>query len=162
MCEPISGDLAFRPLRLSDREEIRRFYADMGEKSAAFFNVDHGNERRTMEFFENGKPDHRFFVAADGERIAGLVFVWDIDRALPWLGIAVRDAYQGKGVGTFLLHALFDLLRAHGYGGLILRTAKDNAGAQRLYEKTGFERVGEHPSGELLYIKRFETGERLD
>jgi ribosomal protein S18 acetylase RimI-like enzyme len=158
----MTDHLIFRPLRLSDRDEIQKFYADMGEESAAFFNVNRGNERRTMEFFENGKPDHRFFVAADGERIAGLVFVWDVDRALPWLGIAVRDDYQGRGVGAFLLNALFDLLRAHGYGGLILRTAKHNVGAQRLYEKTGFERVGEHPSGELLYIKRFETEEPLD
>lgn len=154
--------LSFRPLHLSDRDEIRRFYADMGEESAAFFNVNRGNERRTMEFFENGKRDHRFFVAADGERIAGIAFVWDVDRALPWLGIAVRDDYQGRGVGTFLLSALIDLLRQHGYGGLILRTAKNNVAAQRLYEKTGFERVGEHPSGEFLYIKRFETGEPLD
>lgn len=158
----MTDHLIFRPLRLSDRDEIQKFYADMGEESAAFFNVNRGNERRTMEFFENGKPDHRFFVAADGERIAGLAFVWDVDRALPWLGIAVRDDHQGRGVGTFLLNALFDLLRQHGYGGLILRTAKSNVGAQRLYEKTGFERVGTHPSGELLYIKRFETREFLD
>ena len=158
----MSESLTFRPLRPSDRDEMQKFYADMSEKSAAFFNVNHGNERRTMEFFENGKPDHRFYVAADGKRIAGLVFIWDIDRALPWLGIAVRDDYQGRGVGTALLHELFALLRAHGYGGLILRTAKDNTQAQRLYEKTGFERVGEHPSGELLYIKRLEREKQLD
>ncbi|MBQ6019584.1 MAG: GNAT family N-acetyltransferase [Clostridia bacterium] len=154
-------NLTFRPLRPADRDEIIKFYADMGEESAAFFNVNRGNERRTMEFFENGKPDHRFFVAADGDRIAGLVFLWDIDRALPWLGIAVRDDYQGRGVGTFLLNETFALLRARGYGGLILRTAKNNTGAQRLYEKTGFERVGEHPSGELLYLKRFPAREPL-
>lgn len=154
--------LIFRPLRLSDRDEIQTFFSDMGEKSAAFFNVNHGNERRTMEFFENGKPDHRFFVAEDGERIAGLVFIWDVDRTLPWLGIAVRDDYQGRGVGTYLLNTLIDLLRANSYGGLILRTAKNNIGAQRLYEKAGFECVGEHASGELLYIKRFETRKCLD
>ena len=153
--------LTFRPMRLSDREEIRKFYDDMGEESAAFFNVDHGNERRTMAFFDNSKPDHRFFVAEDGGRIAGLLFVWDIDRSVPWLGVAVRDDYQGKGVGTFLLNGVFALLRENRYGGLLLRTAKTNAAARRLYEKTGFEHIGEHPSGELLYLKRFETGASL-
>ena len=153
--------LVFRPMARSDRDEIQNFYDDMSGQSAAFFNVNHGNERRTMEFFENGKPDHRFFVAADGERIAGLLFIWDIDRSLPWLGIAVRDDYQGRGVGSFLLRSLFDLLQGRGYGGLILRTARNNTGAQRLYEKTGFERMGEHPSGELLYIKRFDMGETV-
>lgn len=151
-------NITFRPMALSDRNEIQKFYDDMGEESAAFFNVDHGNERRTMEFFENGKPDHRFFVAEDEDGIAGLLFIWDIDRAVPWLGIAVRDDRQGRGVGSFLLYRLFDLLKSRGYGGLILRTAKNNTNAQRLYEKTGFERVGEHPSGELLYLKRFEMG----
>ena len=154
--------LTFRPLCPADRDEIQAFYADMGEKSASFFNVDHGNERRTMAFFENGKPDHRFFVAADGERIAGLVFIWDIDCAVPWLGVAVRDDYQGVGVGTFLLNALFAILRARRYGGLLLRTAKTNTAAQRLYEKTGFVCIGTHPSGELLYLKRFETEAPLD
>ncbi len=154
-------NLIFRPMVQADRDEIQKFYDDMGEQSAAFFNVNRGNERRTMEFFENGKPDHRFFVAEDGGTVAGLLFIWDIDRALPWLGIAVRDDYQGRGVGGFLLRSLFDLLKSRGYGGLILRTAKNNTGAQRLYEKMGFERVGEHPSGELLYIKRFEMGEPL-
>lgn len=92
--------LTFRPMRLSDREEIRKFYDDMGEESAAFFNVDHGNERRTMAFFDNSKPDHRFFVAEDGGRIAGLLFVWDIDRSVPWLGVAVRDD-SGQRRGHF-------------------------------------------------------------
>ena len=154
--------LIFRPMARSDRDEIQKFYNDMSGQSAAFFNVNRGNERRTMEFFENGKPDHRFFVAEDNGNVAGLLFIWDIDRSLPWLGIAVRDDYQGRGVGGFLLGSLFDLLQNRGYGGLILRTAKNNTSARRLYEKTGFEFMGEHPSGELLYIKRFEAGDPLD
>jgi hypothetical protein len=39
----------------------------------------------------------------------------------------------------------------------MLITASDNTRGQYLYESTGYEKFGVHPSGELLYIKRFIT-----
>ena len=71
----------------------------------------------------------------------------------------MRDEYQGRGLGSFMLRELFCLLRREGCGGVLLRTAPDNAPAQRLYERAGFERIGEHPSGEYLYLKRFSREE---
>ena len=87
--------------------------------------------------------------------MAGHLFIWDTDTAVPWLGIAVRDDFQGRGIGTFLLTSLFSVLQEEGYGGLLLRTAVNNTAAQRFYEKSGFIRLGTHPSGEYLYVKRF-------
>ena len=147
--------MTVRKMQMCDREKVADFYASMGERSAHFFNVNHGNEKRTMEFFENGKKDHIFYVAFDGEELVALAFIWDIDRTVPWFGIAVRDSAQGKGVGTAFMKAIFADILALGYAGLLLRTATDNIPAQHLYEKCGFERLGTHPSGEYLYIKRF-------
>lgn len=147
--------MTVRKMQLCDREKVVEFYASMGERSAHFFNVNHGNERRTMEFFENGKKDHIFYVAFDGGELVALAFIWDIDRTVPWFGIAVRDYAQGKGVGTAFMKEIFADILALGYAGLLLRTATDNIPAQRLYEKCGFERLGTHPSGEYLYLKRF-------
>ena len=147
--------MTVRKMQMCDREKVADFYASMGEKSAHFFNVNHGNEKRTMEFFENGKKDHVFYVALDGEEPVALAFMWDIDRTVPWFGIAVRDSAQGKGVGTAFLQKILDDILGAGYAGLLLRTATDNIPAQKLYEKCGFERLGVHPSGEYLYLKRF-------
>lgn len=147
--------MTVRKMRMSDREQIADFYASMGEKSAHFFNVNHGNEKRTMEFFENGKKDHIFYVAVEGDEIVALAFLWDLDVKIPWFGIAVRDSMQGKGVGTAFLREIFSELKKADYAGLLLRTATDNLPAQGLYEKCGFERLGVHPSGEYLYLKRF-------
>ena len=138
-----------------DKEKVIDFYNCMGEKSAHFFNVNHGNEKRTMEFFENGKKDHIFYAAFESEELIAIAFIWDIDRTVPWFGIAVRDSMQGKGVGTAFMREIFAELKSAGYAGLLLRTAADNIPAQHLYEKCGFERIGVHPSGEYLYIKRF-------
>lgn len=152
-------DYTFREMRQNDKEKMRAFYAGLGEESTAFFNVNHGNENRTMDFFSSPRPHHRYFVAEIGNEIAGHLFIWDTDTAVPWLGIAVRDDFQGQGAGAYMLRSLFSLLEGEGYGGLLLRTAQTNTAAQRLYEKCGFQRLGAHPSGEYLYLKRFDRKE---
>ena len=148
--------MTIRHLNNADREQILTFFAMMGEKSASFFNVNRGNEKRVMAFFENGKPDHEFFVLEQDGEIMALAFLWDLFSLVPKFGIAVRDDQQGKGVGTFFLTGLLDRFRAEGYAGVLLTTAKTNYGAQRLYEKCGFERLGTAENGEYVYIRRFE------
>lgn len=151
--------MTIRDMKMSDREAIQSFFANMSEHSVSFFNVNQGNEKRTMEFFENGKTDHRFFVVAEDKEIIALAFIWDIDTSLPWFGIAVDDKYQGRGIGKLLIDYIFSFLKAENYGGLILRTSTENIPAQKLYEKCGFEKIGTHPSGEYLYIKRWHTND---
>lgn len=148
--------MLFRKMEMSDKNKIAEFYASLGERSAYFFNENHGNEKRTMGFFENGKPGHIFYVAFEGEELVGHAFIWDIDKSVPWFGIAVRDSAQGKGYGTAIINEVFVDIRSQGYAGLLLRTATDNIPAQHLYEKCGFEKLGVHPSGQYLYLKRFE------
>jgi len=148
-------DVIFREMNKEDREKITEFYRSLGSESTAFFNLNGGNERRSLDFFENNRPGHRFFVAEEEGVIIGHLFIWDTDYTVPWMGIGVRDQCQGKHIGSFMLEKLFELLKKEGYAGLMLRTAQNNIPAQRLYEKRGFERIGAHPSGEFLYIKRF-------
>ena len=152
----IAEGIVFRRMRREDRETVQSFFDEMGEESASFFNVDHGNEKRVMAFFSSGKPDHRFWVAeADGTAV-GLAFIWDLFSRVPWFGVAVRDGWQGRHIGTGLVTAVCEECASEGRGGLLLRTAESNRKARALYEKCGFERIGLHPSGELLYLKRFE------
>lgn len=149
------NDLVFRPFTPEDKAEVKAFFADMGEESAFFFNVAHGNERRTMEFFENGKPDHRFFGLFEDGRLLAYAFIWDIDRTVVWFGIAVRDGVQGRGLGGKLTSLVLEECRKAGYAAVLLRTRADNIRARKLYEDQGFEELGTHPSGEILYMRRF-------
>lgn len=149
-------NVIFRSFLPEDKEKVEAFFADMGEKSASFFNVAHGNERRTMEFFENGKRDHRFFGLFKDERLLAYAFIWDIDTTVVWFGIAVRDGCQGRGLGSLLTRLVLEKCRKMGYGAVLLRTRADNVGARKLYESQGFEEIGTHPSGEILYIRRFD------
>jgi putative acetyltransferase len=61
------------------------------------------------------------------------------------IGMAVRDDWQGRGVGTALMEAALDL--ADNWLNLTrieLRVYTDNAAAIALYEKYGFEVEGTH------------------
>ncbi|QIN84799.1 GNAT family N-acetyltransferase [Rubrobacter tropicus] len=61
------------------------------------------------------------------------------------IGMAVRDEWQGKGVGTALMEAALDL--AHNWLALTrieLEVYTDNAAGIALYERFGFEREGTH------------------
>lgn len=144
-----------RKMTLRDEEGVKRFYRSLGEEAAFYFNNGGGNEARTMQFFAGGKPDHLFHVVSTEGEIAALAFLWDLDSGVPWFGIGVGDPYRHLGVGSALLAQQLALCGKRGFGGMLLRTHKNNLAAQKLYERFGFERLGEHPSGEYLYIRRY-------
>jgi GNAT superfamily N-acetyltransferase len=64
-----------------------------------------------------------------------------VDEQTPELAIAVVPSRRGHGVGDALLNALLDRAREAGHAALSLSVDARNAGAIRLYEKHGFERV---------------------
>jgi L-phenylalanine/L-methionine N-acetyltransferase len=73
------------------------------------------------------------------------------------IGMAVRDDWQGKGIGTALMEAALDL--ADNWLNLTrieLRVYTDNAAAIALYEKFGFEVEGTH------HRLAFRYGEYVD
>jgi ribosomal protein S18 acetylase RimI-like enzyme len=65
-----------------------------------------------------------------------------IDEETPELSIAIVPSRRGTGLGSELLDALLDRARADGYDAISLSVEKDNP-AVALYERHGFERVGD-------------------
>ena len=65
-----------------------------------------------------------------------------VDESVPELTIAVVPSRRGRGFGDELLGGLLDRARQEGYSALSLSVEKDNP-ALRLYERFGFEPVGE-------------------
>jgi L-phenylalanine/L-methionine N-acetyltransferase len=88
-------------------------------------------------------------VACVGSEVVGHLSVYlypePRSRHSGHLGMAVRDDWQGKGVGTKLMEAALDL--ADNWLGLTrldLRVFVDNGAAIALYRKFGFEVEGTH------------------
>jgi len=144
-----------REFQLDDLPIIHEFFDQMGTETVGFFNGNDLNRNFAVKFVdERNRSIIRWMALEDGVML-GYIFLWDIDTTLPWLGVAVRDDRKGQGIGKQLVEHANNWAMKNGKGGILLITAPENAKAQGLYESTGYELYGVHPSGELLYIKRF-------
>ena len=57
-------------------------------------------------------------------------------------GVVVSKDAQGQGIGTALMHAVFERARHQGYTSMHLEVINTNPGARRLYQRLGFEDAG--------------------
>ena len=152
-----------RNFAVEDKNLVVEFFDQMGGESRGFFNKNDGNRNNALAFFDkNGQEPNaiRFLSSVtnenDREIMTGYVFAWDMQTGVPTLGIAVREEYKGKGLGRLLIKHLTDYLKANNYGGVMLTTSFANVRGQSLYTRMGFEHIGTHISGEMLYILKFK------
>jgi ribosomal protein S18 acetylase RimI-like enzyme len=69
-----------------------------------------------------------------------------VDEETPELSIAIVPSRRGSGLGSELLDALLDRARADGYAAISL-SVEEGSPAVGLYERHGFERVGDDDGG---------------
>ena len=107
------------------------------------------SEQAWREKLAAGRDENVSIVACvDGEVVGHLVLMVYANprtRHAGHFGIAVRDDWQGRGVGTELMKACVDL--ADNWLNLVrldLRVYVDNAPAIALYERFGFAIEGTH------------------
>ncbi|MCQ4088370.1 GNAT family N-acetyltransferase [Saccharibacillus sp. JS10] len=62
---------------------------------------------------------------------------------VPELGMALTAESRGRGIGAALLEYLLDLLKSQGVKRVSLSVDPDNEPAMRLYQRFGFQKVGE-------------------
>ena len=151
-------EVVIRPFAAGDRELVQDFFDRMGPESRALFNRRRGNELGALAFFdekEENKSTIRFMAELNG-RMVGYLFFFSYEYKIPWLGIAVSDDVKGMHLGTRLMEFAKNYAMAHGKGGILLTTHQANLRGQMLYENSGYERLGNHYSGEVMYILRFE------
>lgn len=145
-----------RPATDRDIPLIDEFFSVMGGESRGFFNRGDGNRRAMLRCLKEKQENRIYWIALLDGKIAGIVFLWDLDTSVPWLGIAVREELKGKRYGEALISWARDYAIGHGKGGIQLTTHQANIRGQSLYEKMGFERIGTHgSSGEVYYLMRF-------
>ncbi|MGX7025174.1 GNAT family N-acetyltransferase [Vagococcus hydrophili] len=81
----------------------------------------------------------------------------------PYLAlICVKDSYQGKGLGTFLLSIYEAIGRALNKKKITLMVGDFNVNAKRLYESVGYQEIGKVPSAYMPNIAEFIMLKELD
>ena len=151
-----------RELVPNDMERILAFFDQMAGDTRAMFNRGDVNRVRVVEYLEGKRPNEKHFCATvevDGEeQIVGYTFLWETDKMIPWLGIAVREKWKGFHLGRVLMAHLDAYAKEQGFGGLMLTTVPANIRAHTLYTNMGYEYMGSHTCGEYMYIKRYDMG----
>jgi putative acetyltransferase len=141
-------DLTVRRCEPEDFEAVYRVYSSP-KAMAGTIGVPYSSAREVREELARETDGSFPLVACAGEEVVGqltlIVYMSPRTRHSGHFGIAVRDDWQGRGVGTALIEAGLDLADNWlNLSRLDLRVYVDNAPAIALYEKFGFEVEGTH------------------
>lgn len=80
--------------------------------------------------------------APSSEHLLGFIGLWLMVGEAHIVTVAVREAYRRMGIGERLLIAAIEQAEEHDQECVTLEVRASNEGAQLLYEKYGFARVG--------------------
>ena len=149
--------ITLRPMDMADAPMVEAFFDRMQGETEFFFNCNDRNRKFTRNFFKGKTRNVDFFLAQDGETMAAILFLTNMD-SLPELGIAVDEAYQNRGLGHRLLAFAENYAEEKGKNGILLSTHPGNIRAQALYRKMKYERLGNAVNGEILYLRRICRG----
>jgi putative acetyltransferase len=141
-------DLTVRRCEPEDFEAVYRVYSSP-KAMAGTIGVPYSSAQEVREELARETDGSFPLVACAGEEVVGqltlIVYMSPRTRHSGHFGIAVRDDWQGRGVGTALIEAGLDLADNWlNLSRLDLRVYVDNAPAIALYEKFGFEVEGTH------------------
>jgi aminoglycoside 6'-N-acetyltransferase len=110
--------------------------------------IEDSTEARRYWHRQSPRSEGIVAVGPDG-KLVGMIELWlkrprgpagaRVPRVKVDLGIAVAPEWRGRGVGTALLAAAEDWARSQGAERMMLDLDVNNAGAQRLYERVGYQ-----------------------
>ena len=129
--EPLLKDFVYS---LSDQSLYRRFLSKRQYMPHEFLQelvvIDYTQETAIFAFVENEEREELVGVGR---------YFSDPDTHMAEVAFAIRDDYQGQGVGSELLSLLTYLARRQGLLGFTAEVLEENAAMLHVFEKGGFE-----------------------
>ncbi len=104
-------------------------------------------------------PQGLILLALDGDDPVACGMLHDLNGAAEIKRVYVSPDARGRGIAGMLCGQLEDHARAQGFQRLVLDTSCNLHGAQRLYERLGFDRCGAYqpiPDDVLPHLVFFE------
>ena len=150
--ESLMKDLFYR---LSEQTVYHRFFRSLKSMPhrdlVHFVHIDYSNEMALLAIVRDAERPER-------EEIIGVARYY-LNRATNFAEVSylVRDDYQSRGIGSFLVRYLARIAREQGIAGFDAEILADNVVAMRILQKLGFpvETVARGPSYQLRV--RFEA-----
>ncbi len=144
------GRIVIRGLCEDDRDKLIEFYNSLTEESiySRFFSIIRNFEPYVDKLISEGA----IVLVAEAEgRIVGVAEAVPDGKGRAEAGVAVLEAYQGRGIGTTLASTLMKLAGKFGIRSVYAFILADNPRAFRLARKLGFK-VKEHYGDMVLVV----------
>ena len=125
--------MEIREMTASDYDKVYALW--MSCRNMGFSNLD--DSREGVERFLKRNP-HTSFVAAEGDGIVGIVMAGHDGRRGYIYHAAVHEDCRGQGVGTRLVEASLQALKADGINKVALLVFKYNETGNAFWERRGF------------------------
>jgi L-phenylalanine/L-methionine N-acetyltransferase len=140
--------IKIRAAEPGDYKAIREIF-DSPRAVAGTLQIPYTPMKTWRELMSNQPPNARILLAEAGGKVVGQIGIHPIPRArrahAAMLGMAIRDEWQGRGIGTALLREA--IMLADNWLHLLrleLTVYTDNKAGIRLYQKFGFVIEGTH------------------
>ena len=136
--------LVLRPLERRDREPLLRFARSLPERDLLFLQRDITEPAEADKWIaEVADGDLVTIVAWEGEDVLGYASYargnarWT--RHVAELRVVVAESARSLGIGKLLLELVFEMALGEGVTKVVACMTPDQAGAQRLFKRLGFE-----------------------
>ncbi|MCW6662308.1 GNAT family N-acetyltransferase [Aerococcaceae bacterium NML190073] len=93
-------------------------------------------------------------VAELGEQIIGLANLIAVSECESELGVCIRQAYWGHGIGKAIVAALIEFAEEVGTEHLVLEVARDNERAIHLYRQFDFVEQQANSTADTIWMSR--------
>lgn len=138
-----SLDVTTRPIRSSDEKAMAKIHLSAFGKCGPTEKQIASHMRKLLA----KRITNASFIAFSGKTPAGFILVelkdvnWLSQKKSSYIKlIAVAKQFQGKGLGTKLLHLAVKALKASGYSHTSISVRLTNKRAMKMYEKEGFKK----------------------
>jgi ribosomal protein S18 acetylase RimI-like enzyme len=115
--------------------------ADAPLEVRAVRDADHGRVVELLGEEFSDRPEEQRLVGLDGVGIVGTLRLIESSQRTMIYGFVIDEGRRGTRLGTRMLAAVLERLRADGVDEVGLEVSPDNTPAVRLYERFGFETV---------------------
>ncbi len=97
-------------------------------------------------FWQEAASERAFYLLVlDDERIIGYAGTWIILDEAQVTNVAIAPDYRRQGIGSQLMTALIDAVKARGASAMTLEVRPSNTAALALYTSFGFRDTGRRP-----------------
>jgi acyl-CoA hydrolase/GNAT superfamily N-acetyltransferase len=137
----------FRPIHPTDEPNLRDLFYALSQETIYYRFMSHMKHVPRKEIQNFVYINHRSDVAivgtvpeAHGDEIVAIGRYYLNEKTnLAEVAFVVRDNWQNRGIGTFLLNYLSELARRNGIGGFTAEVLRENRAMQRVFNKCPFK-----------------------